>query len=425
MSTSEQPIKEFGSYQEMFTAAAEAAMTSYGRPVSGVLYSQGGRRFISAGLPIKLLLSLAKLDSTPNKGDPTLRRNRPLDNSHVREITSYLTKEDRYLMPPVMLNAHRPLQVFAYQTQGETKPCVFVLPDGEYLYVTDGQHRLEALRRALEVKPSLEFDSVGVTIVEEKELEKVHQDFFDAAQVKRLAPALLVEYDGRERVNALTKDVCAAAQIFQGRIERVNSVGKNSLMLFTNNQVKQGIMQLIVGDWSMFGDAMLQQTRQVIEAAPTHWRTKSLGFFEEFMKGNAQWNEVANRPLETGQITDIPYFREHYLHFSGAGLLIMCGVGHAILELKGLHDGSLSPEQKEYIGRLASLDWSRQSPLWRNSVIDIQGKISAAKNKVVLAIAHAKENLGLQLTLKETSIVQRIQESAVEEAAEQAALITT
>ena len=58
-------------------------------------------------------------------------------------------------------------------------------------------------------------------------------------------------------------------------------------------------------------------------------------------------------------------------------------------------------------------------------MIDRQKKISAAKNKVVLAVAHAKESLGLQLTHKEIGAVQRVQESAVEAAAEQAALIAT
>ena len=427
MTTFEQPAieNEYGSLQEMFAAANEAAMTSFGRSVSGILYKQGGRRFISAGLPVRILLSLAKRDSTLKKGDPTESRNRPLDNSHVKDISKYLTKEDRYLLPPIMLNAYRPLQIFAFRTPSETKPCVFVLPDGEYLYVTDGQHRLEALRQALEEKPSLGNDSVGVTIVEEGELDKVHQDFFDAAQVKPLAPALLVEYDGREPVNAIAKDICAKAAIFQGRIERIDSVGKNSLMLFTNNQVKQGIMQLVVGDWSMYGDALLQQTRQAIEAAQDLWRMWILAFIEEFTKENVEWNEVANRPLETGQVMNIPSLREHYLHFSGAGLLILCGIGHAILALEGSHNGSLTSEQKEYINRLASLDWSRRGSLWSESVVDNQGKISAAKNKIVLAVAYAKESLGLQLTHKEIGAVQRVQESAVEAAAEQAALITT
>ena len=419
-----QPIKECDSFEEMFTAAAVAAGISFGRPVSGVLYSQGGRRFISAVLPVKMALSIVRRDSAPKKGDASQTRNRPLEASHVKDIKNYLETIDRYLLPPIVVNTRRALQVFAQRTESETKPCMFVLPDGEYLYVTDGQHRLEALKDALVAKPSLENDSIGVTVVEENDLDKIHQDFFDAAQVKRLSPSLLVDYDGREPINAITKDVSSGASIFHGRIERIGSVGKYSLMLFTLNQIKEGIKQLVVGDWSMYADALTNQARQAIAAAQALWRTKMLAFLDEFTTANPQWNEVANRPLETGQITNIPSLREHYLHFSGAGLLVLCGVGHAILELECLPDGSLSDIQKDYVGRLATLDWQRRAPLWSDSVVDNQTKISAAKTKVALAVAQAKTNIGLSLTEKESDAVRRASESGLQPEQEPEVLIS-
>ena len=310
MVTTQPTLREFDDFQGMFSAAAEAAGTSFGRPVSGIFYEQGGRHFISTGLPVRILLSLARRDSAKMKGDPTGARNRPLDAGHVREIAQYLSDEDKYLVPPIILNAAQPLRIFAYRASSATKPCVFVLPDGEYLYVTDGQHRLEALRQAAEVRPSIWDDSVGVTIVEESNMDKVHQDFFDAAQVKPLAKALLVEYDGREPVNAMAKEVVNGATIFHGRIERIGSVGKNSLMLFTNNQVKQGVLQLVVGDWSLYGDAMQKQADEALAPAADLWRGKILAFFEEFTRANTQWSEVAQRPLESGMTTDIPGLRE-------------------------------------------------------------------------------------------------------------------
>ena len=126
--TTKQPLQVFDSFQGMFNAAAEAAATSFGLQVSGVLYTQGGRRFISTGLPVRILLNLARRDSAPKKGDPAEARNRPLDTGHVREIAQYLSSQDEYLVPPIILNASRELQIFAYHSSSETKPCVFVLP---------------------------------------------------------------------------------------------------------------------------------------------------------------------------------------------------------------------------------------------------------------------------------------------------------
>ena len=397
----ENPTQEFTTFQDMFTAAASAAATTFGVAVSGVLYKQGGRRFISTGLPVKVLLSLGRTDSATRKSDPAETRNRPLDQKHVKEIAQYLSNEDKYLVPPIILNSSRPLQIFAFNSGVETQLCVVVLPHGEYLYVTDGQHRLEALGQASVSRPEILDDAVGVTIIEEGDMDKIHQDFFDAAQAKPLAQALLVEYDGREPTNWLAKEVSTRSAVFQGRIERIGSVGKNSLMLFTNNQVKQGVLQLVVGDWSLYGGEMQKQAEQAINPAKDLWHSRLLAFFEEFTTANPQWNEVANRPLQSGVITNIPELRSNYLHFTGAGLLILCGVGHAILDSDIPSDDGLSDEQKQYVRKLAELDWSRSSALWAHYLVGPQGNISAGKNNIVLAVAYVKSALGLPVTGKE------------------------
>ena len=404
--------QEFSTFQDMFSAAATAAATSFGVSVPGVVYQQGGRRFVSTGLPVRILLSIGRAESAGRNSDPAKMRNRPLDQGHVREIAQYLSSEERYLVPPIILNSSRPLQVFAFDSGVETQVCVVVLPHGENLYVTDGQHRLEALRQASEARPEVLDDAVGVTIIEEDSMDKIHQDFFDAAQAKPLAQALLVEYDGREPTNWLAKEVIAHSDIFEGRIERIGNVGKNSLMLFTNNQVKQGVLQLVVGDWSLYGDAIQKQAAEAITPAKDLWRRRVLAFFEEFTTANRQWNEVANRPLESGVITNIPELRSNYLHFTGAGMLVLCGVGHAILDSDVPTDGGLSEEQNQQIRNLAEVDWSRSSDLWANYLVGPQGNISAGKNNIVLAVANVKSGLGLPVTEKEENAMLKAKEAA-------------
>lgn len=399
--------REFNTMQEAFNAAAEAAMASFGRPVSGILYTQAGRRFISTSLPVRMLLTMARRDSVTKKGDPAQHRNRPLNPAHVRDIVEYLCNEPKYLVPPTMLNAAQPLQTFVYGRSGATRPCVFVLPPEEYLYVTDGQHRLEALRQAVVRRPELEQDAVGVTIIEEADIDKVHQDFYDAAQVMPLAKALLVEYDGRAPINWVTREVTTSARIFKDRVERIGTVGKNSLRLFTTNQVKQGVLQLVVGDWSLYAAAMQKQAEQAVGPASDLWKQRLVNFFDEFTQDNEQWREVADRPLESGLTTDIPGMREKYLHFTGGGLLVLCGVGHSILGLNVNSNGTFSTGQKELVHQLASLDWSRRGSLWQGYLVGPQGNVTPHKNHVVLAVARAKEVLGLSVTNKEAVAIER------------------
>jgi DGQHR domain-containing protein len=280
--------REYRSLEEAFLHAAEAATASFGRPVMGVLYTQAGRRLISTSLPVRMLLSMAQRDSAGKREDHAGHRNRPLEQSHVKEIVEYLKTEREYVLPPIMLNAASSLQTFPLRITVPTKPCYFVLPDQVYLYVTDGQHRLEALRQAIVERPDLERDSIGVTIIEESDLDKVHQDFYDAAQVMQLAKSLLVEYDGREPLNWIAREVSATARIFKGRVEKIGTIGKNSLMLFTSNQVKQGILQLLVGDWTLYAEAMQKQAEQLLTPAKDLWRLRVINFYDEFAQNNAE-----------------------------------------------------------------------------------------------------------------------------------------
>ena len=405
-------IRNFGSINEAFVAASEAAMTSFGRPIFGLLYTQAGRNFISASLPVEALLTVAQRDSV-KKGDtnPGTHRNRPLDKGHVKDIVRYLETEPKYLIPPIMLNSAEKLQVFAYDSaesrNGISKPCVAVLPLNHQLYVTDGQHRLEALREAIDQYPMMKEDSIGVTIVEEPDVDKVHQDFFDAAQAMPLAKAILVEYDGRAPLNWLTREVAHTTPVFDGRIERISTVGKNSLTLFTTNQIKQAVLQFVVGNWSLYAKAMEQQAEQAITAAQDLWRDRVVAFLNGFAEFNTEWREVKEKPLSSGLSVNIPSLRESCVHFSGAGLLVLAGVGHSILSGDNPQFGRLSSGSLDLVKRLAEIDWSKSGDLWRGNIVAPQGNIAPHKNNVVLAVARVKQAIGIELSAKEQSAMEK------------------
>ena len=393
-------------------------MTSFGRPIFGLLYTQAGRNFISASLPVDALLSVAQRDSVKKgEGNPGDHRNRPLDRGHVREIVSYLQTEPKYLIPPIMLNSAERLQVFAYDSaesrNGISKPCVAVLPLNHQLYVTDGQHRLEALREAIQQSPEIKDDSIGVTIVEEPDVDKVHQDFYDAAQAMPLAKAILVDYDGRAPLNWMTKAVAYSTPVFDGRIERIGNVGKNSLMLFTTNQIKQAVLQFVVGDWSLYAKAMEQRAEQSITAAQELWRERIIQVLDQFSNANEEWSEVKSKPLSSGLPVDIPGKRESHLHFLGVGLLVLSGVGHSIIADDDLQDASLNPRSQNLVHQLANLDWSRTSDLWRGNVASEQGKISTQKDIVALAVAKCKVAIGIELSTKEQTMIDRANEWSI------------
>ena len=104
---------------------------------------------------------------------------------------TYLRKNATYLISPIIVNSSDTLDIFVGPSSLATRPCTFVLPKEEALHVTDGQHRVEALRQAVREKPDLLHDGIGITLIEEMDIDRIHQDFYDAAQTKKLEPGCL------------------------------------------------------------------------------------------------------------------------------------------------------------------------------------------------------------------------------------------
>ena len=347
--------------------------------------------------------SIANIDSAKKKDDPSQHHNRPLEPSHVKEIVQYLLGQEKFVLPPITLTTRNPMRIFTVKNATPTKIGFLLVRRGDVFHVTDGQHRIRAIGEALRQRPELADDAIGVTFIEEADMDQVHQDFVDCAQSKPISPALLVEYDGRVPLNKLARLVGRDTPVFVDRVEKVGSVGKTSSMLFTSNQVKQGILHALVGDWGMYATAMETSAHAKIDEAggPDAVARCVVEFLDTFTEFNDQWRDVRN-DAGTGAV-DIPAFRDHYLHFTGAGLLVVCGVAHSILgaDPADWASGYLSDEQRELVEGLAGIDWSKSSPLWKGNLVGDQGNVTPHKPAVVLAVARVKRELGVSRTDRE------------------------
>jgi DGQHR domain-containing protein len=407
------PVHEYPTLEAAQSAANAVAMHGFSLAVSGTLYMQGGRRFISAVLPMELLFDLTISPQRRRRGepkpDPSTTRNRPLNEGHVKDISLYLRKNDLYLIPPVILNASVPLDVFAVASPAPTRPCVFVLPKRDALYITDGQHRVEGLRHAAEEKPELTADGIGITLIEEMDLARIHQDFYDAAQTKKLEPSLLVEYDGRAEGNALVRTLIEQVPLFKARTERLsNTIGKNSLMLYSTNHIKGGLFYLLLGEVKGKNVTVMERVNQKIGPAYHAWERCAVAFFTRMTALNGPWRAVAERPLEQAPTQDpVPEMRSTYVHFSGGGLNVLCAVGHAILLMTETISDTFTPEQEAKMAQLANLDWSREGELWQGHIVSTSGTITPHRGNLLLAIAKVKEQLDLPLSKAEQNSLER------------------
>ncbi|HEY9635162.1 MAG TPA: DNA sulfur modification protein DndB [Coleofasciculaceae cyanobacterium] len=387
--------------QDAQTQAWADAGTSGARVFLCHVYEQGGRIHLAFSLPMDLLLEMARLqtaDAKKNKNNAEELINRPLMRQHVDEIAKYLLETDNYILPPFIFNSNTPIKVFAFGT-GAVKFGHAVIPTNVELYVTDGQHRLKAIEKASIEKPSLRNDSVTVLVVQEENIDQIHQDFADCAKNKPIPPALLAAFDVTNVLAKMTRDISRQLVIFDKRIDKISkTVGKDPNYMFTMNQLRVGLAEFLFGS----------SRKQVIESRSNQQKTeyqmqleKAKAFYMEFASNNEVWKSLIQPASKTVNL-DLYSLRQERIDFNTVGFQLISRVGHFIIFNK---EKELDGEQRSTLIRtLASLDYRRESTLWQNNlVIDDDGnkKIisqSAAVDKAVkVAIEEVTQRTGIAI----------------------------
>lgn len=365
------------------------------------IYEQGRRNHLAFSLPFNLLLEMAKLQSADHKRHKSNAEeliNRPLIHQHVDEIAKYLLETDNYILPPFIFNSSTPIKVFAFGT-GAVKFGYAILSTNVELYVTDGQHRLKAIEKAIKEKSELRDDSVTVLVVQEDDIDRIHQDFADCAKNKPIPPALLAAFDVSNLLSKLTRQISRDLVIFNGRIDKISkTLGKDPNYIFTMNQLRVGIAEFLFGS----------SRKQVIESRSNQHKgedkillEKAKVFYMEFAKINDSW-KLLLQPLSQTVNLDLYSLRQQKINFNTVGLQIISRVGHRIFFGKDFSD----EERNKLIEALASLDYRRTAPLWENSVVIDDGEgnkrivaqIAAVDKAFKIALTEVEEKTGIKLS---------------------------
>jgi len=324
--------------------------------------------------------------------------NRPLVPNHVNEIAKYLLETDNYILPSFIFNCKTPIKVFAFGS-GVMQFGYAVLPSNVELYVTDGQHRIKAIEKAVKERPELLKDSATVLVVQEDDIDQIHQDFADCAKNKPIPQTLLATFDVSDALSKLTRDISKDLVIFTGRIDKISQKlsEKDSEYLFTMNQLRLGIAELLFGS----------SQKTVIESRKNQNREhlKSLleqakYFYLEFAKYNDGWSLMLIPKSQTTNL-DFSKLRKERIDFNSVGLQLVSRVGHFIL-----FENNFNEDQRNFlIKTLADLGYKRTTSLWGSSLLmdDGNGNMKIINNATAvnkafrIAVSEIENQTGLSL----------------------------
>lgn len=410
-------VEYFDTVDEAKQAATNAALDTFAQACPVTLFEQGGRLAASTAIPAGLALNIFATDPVASKASleqVKKRHNRPIDKDHVKAVSDYLVNAisngEKYILPSLTVTATKQQKVFTIRPTGRSTihfGYIVLSMRDRSLTVTDGQHRLEGIRSALNTLEDpflekLEADGISIMFSFEDNINQVHQDFADCAKTKALPKSLLAVYDRRLPVNNLILDALDHCPLFSnGKTDSTgNNLSKKSASILLTNQLRNLMKSLFTGNHSQSEDAFEQFISNSLSSKESIESYKSL--FISTINYLTEYNPVlkAISLLEEGPSRQkIVAYRENYLIANPAGLSLACKAIYKYM--------SIYPEQnvEHFVQRLMrEIDWSKDADIWKGNVITHrEGKktISSQNKPFAMAINAIAEELNITLDHQE------------------------
>lgn len=342
---------------------------------------QAGREYYVIMCPLKLVPKLFVFDDAETP--PDMRAQRVLNRARIPEITRYLVNNtEDYVLSSITACVDGEVAFEPFAEHGHQRSVGLLRIDmNSRILVNDGQHRQAAISEALKQKPRLGDESISVVFFIDAGLERSQQWFSDLNKhAVRPTRSIGILYDRRDALSKLARDLERQVPIFHGLTElEKTTIANRSTRLFTLSAVYQASKALLNKKRAD------QVSRNDLQIARDYWIT--LG---ELIP---EWSAVIRGEIATADL------RHDYIHAYGVTLQALGITGSALL--------ACDPDcWRERLEAVQNIDWRRSNSLWNGRAL-IRGKMSKARDSILLTANAIKLAFGIELSAEE----QRLEDS--------------
>lgn len=323
---------------------------------------------------------------------PELRAQRSLNRSRIPEIARYiLGNSDSYTFSAITASIDGDTH---FEPINNDSPVNFrmgalrVSMDAKFI-VNDGQHRRAAIEQALQIKPELGDETIGVVFFIDRGLERCQQMFADLNRYAvKTSSSLSILYDHRSVAANIARHLSLTSTVFRNLIETErSSLSARSRKLFTLSALHFSIIELL-------HEREFEDFQSAVKKCNDFWIIVAAQIPE--------WIYVRESKMTAGEV------RKDFIHSHAIVLQALGRVGRAIYELE-------NPDVHEVLSKLKNIDWSRHNlRTWEGRAM-IGGAMSKSGKNVVLTSNEIKRVLGLKLTADEAAIESMLQMSRLPE----------
>jgi DNA sulfur modification protein DndB len=339
---------------------------------------QSGRDYFVTSCPLRLLANLLPDDDPGVFPGGDIRS--ALDETRVSEMARYVTSHpDSYVFSPLTASVDSTVR-FEPDSKAEEPATTGHLRISVTArrVLLDGRYRFAALMAALERKPLLGGESIGIVLFVDPELKRSGQIYVDLKRNEQKLPrSRLLLHDNRDKLARVTRQMIRQVPVFDRATEMVRTtISNRSRKLFTLSAIHHATESLLK-------DRLEESIAELVRTASDYWK--------EVASCIPDWGSAANGQIAAAEL------RKGFVHAHGLALAALARVGRALLTER-------PKTWKRQLAALKTLDWSRSNAkLWDGRAL-IGQRVSKATTSVVLTGNAIKRHLGLNLTPDEKAV---------------------
>jgi len=348
-------------------------MSDFFHTFNAVRGIQAGRPCYIAMCPMRIIpkIFVFNEDEVP----PEIRAQRKLNKGRIPEMANYLINNQKdYILSSLTASIDGETEFEPFSNKvGENNIGTFKISMDAQILINDGQHRRAAIEAAVKNEAELGHDHICVVFFLDNGLKKSQQMFADLNKhAVRPSPSLSTLYDQREELSNIARRVMNDVHIFSKLTEtELTSISNRSIKLFTLSSIKNANKALLNKGKN---DHISEDE---VQSAIDYWK---------YISSNIRdWNLASERQVNSWEL------RETYIHSHGVLLHALGILGSQIIHNK---DSWVALDQ------LSSIDWSRNSKLWKGRAV-VNGRITKSISNVKLTASQIKMQIGMELTTDE------------------------
>jgi DNA sulfur modification protein DndB len=298
------------------------------------------------------LKSVAKLFTFKDADIPAEQRaQRTLRKSRIPRIRDYvLQNSEDYTFSSVTVSVDGKITFNPISKSNVDLGTISISQDAAIL-INDGQHRVAAIKEAIEENPDLGRDKISVVFFEDLKLEKSQQMFADLNKhAVKPTKSLGILYDRRNDFAAFVVEMIKVIKVFYNTTEmEKTSISNRSTKLFTLSGLELATKNLLGKDKNLTEN----KKRTVID------------FWNAVAKNIPEWVLLIDKKVTPSEI------RKDFVHANTNMLEAIAIAGNQLIEK---HPN----KWKQKLVGLQKIDWSRKNPEWDDKII-IRGKMTKTK----------------------------------------------